>query len=243
MKISKELKAAYDFAEQQFRLPDKKHRFGGDDFPKEAEKLLHDLRNHPHMFVLGCIMDRQITAEKAWLIPYSFGEQIGGFEFKQFYELDQKAVISTFKRISEHRFPNKMAPFFYSGIQRIQTQYDGDASLIWKNPRNPSSALVIRRFLQFEGVGVKIATMATNILARTFRVNMSDLSSIDVSPDRHVKKFFVHHQLIGPDASPTEIIYLARELNPEYPGIIDKFAFEWGRNQPKLAVRKAASIK
>ena len=34
-----------------------------------ADELMLDLENTPHAFVLGCVMDLGIQAEKAWIIP------------------------------------------------------------------------------------------------------------------------------------------------------------------------------
>jgi len=45
----------------------------------EADALLNDLNNHPHAFVLACVMDRQVKAEKAWLVPYRISEKLSGF--------------------------------------------------------------------------------------------------------------------------------------------------------------------
>ena len=121
-----------------------------------------------------------------------------------------------------------MAEIFYSAIKKIHKDYANDASRIWSG--EPSSATIVRRFLEFKGAGVKIATMAANILAREFKISMRDYICIDISPDRHVKRVFKRLGFISKEATNDELVYCARELNPEYPGIFDFPAFDIGRN-------------
>jgi len=120
-----------------------------------------------------------------------------------------------------------MGENFYLAIQKIHNDYRDDASNIWKG--NPGSATVVRRFLEFKGVGIKIATMAANALARHFKIPMKDYINIDISPDVHVKRVFKRLGFISKDASNDELIYCARELNPMYPGIFDLPCWEIGR--------------
>ena len=193
-----------------------------------ANDFLNDIINYPHAFVLACCMDRQIKAEKAWMIPCKIRDILGGFEFSVLAakSLDEwKEIFTTY---SLHRFNDTMAEVFYNAIQTIQNDYEGDASKIWAN--NPSSASVVYRFLQFNGVGIKIATMATNILARQFKIPFSDYYAIDVSPDVHVKRVMYRNGLVKANATNEEILYKARELCPEFPGIIDYSLWEVGRN-------------
>jgi endonuclease III len=51
-----------------------------------ADALVLDLDRHPHAFVLGCVMDRHVKAEKAWRIPYELKLRFGAFTFRK---LDQ----------------------------------------------------------------------------------------------------------------------------------------------------------
>src|SRR5206468_2713363 len=120
-----------------------------------------------------CLMDRQQKAEKSWLIPYEFQRKLGTFEFDALAGLLPEQVTALMSKPEPlHRFTDIMAEIFYKAVQLIGTKYSGDASLIWKH--NPSSAAIVRRFLEFDGAGPKIATMAANILVREFKISVSD---------------------------------------------------------------------
>lgn len=194
---------------------------------KVQNDFLNDLENNPHAFVLACLMDRQITAERAWTIPYRVKEIVGSFDINDLAKVSLEEYKGIFTRNSFHRFNDMMADIFYNAVQDIKHKYDGDVSSIWSN--KPSSAKVVYEFLQFKGGGIKIATMAANILARQFKIPFSDLFSIDISPDVHVMRVMRRTGLVSPDSDLDSVIYKARELNPEFPGVIDFSCWEIGR--------------
>lgn len=195
----------------------------------KANALLNDLDNHPHAFVLGCVMDRQIRAERAWLIPYSISQKIGGFSMQKLSKLSQQEVNRLMTEPEPlHRLVNKMSEFFHLAVKRISNNdYEGDASRIWTG--RPSSAKVVERFLEFKGVGPKIASMAANILAREFKIPFSDYYSIDISADVHVRRVFSRLGLCSADVTVEQVIYKARALYPKFPGIMDLPCWEIGR--------------
>ncbi|HWQ19964.1 MAG TPA: hypothetical protein VN455_09330, partial [Methanotrichaceae archaeon] len=117
------------------------------------------------------------------------------------------------------RFPSNKAKYFYCAIQRIHSEYGDDASKIWAN--KPTSSKVVRNFLRFEGAGTKVATMAANILVRSFKIELQDKHCIDISPDRQVMRVFSRLGLISKNPKIEELTYCARGLHPEYPGIFD----------------------
>lgn len=195
----------------------------------EADKLLNDLDGHPHAYVLACIMDRQIKAERAWLIPYRLKEKLGNFSMETLSSLSHADLRKLMTKPEPlHRFVDKMTDFFFKAVGRIARQYEGEASRIWKD--RPSSATVVYRFLEFDGVGPKIASMAANILAREFKIPFSDYYSIDISADVHVRRVFGRLGLAPNDATVEQLIFRARGLHPEFPGLMDFPTWEIGRN-------------
>lgn len=194
----------------------------------DIDNFLNDLEKHPHAFVLACLMDRQMKAEKAWLIPYLIKEELSSFDIDVLVNVSLESFKEIFNRKRLHRFNDTMAEVFYKGVHHIFKQYSGDASKIWCN--TPSSSSVVFRFLEFSGGGIKIATMAANILARQFRIPFSDYYSIDISHDVYVKRVMMRMGFVPHNASNEMILYKARELNPEFPGIIDFSCWEIGRN-------------
>ncbi|MBI4455430.1 MAG: iron-sulfur cluster loop [Acidobacteria bacterium] len=200
---------------------------------RKADELLNDLQAHPHAYVLACVMDRQIKAEKAWVIPFRFAQKLGTFAFSRLAELTLDEVRDLMTKPEPlHRFTEGMSKNFHAAVGLIKEKYNGNAAKIWEG--KPSSADVVYRFLEFQGVGPKIATMAANILARHFKVPFKDYYSIDVSADVHVRRVFGRLGLTDPEDSIEAVIYRARALHPEFPGLFDYPAWEIGRNWCRL---------
>jgi endonuclease III len=213
--------------EELFNKP--RSRFQPTGVP-EADALQNDLDNHPHAFVLACVMDRQDKTEKASLIPYRLSEKLGGFSMQQLAPLSEAEVKRLMTQPKPlHRYADKMSRFLYLAVQWIAKRYGGDAASIWAG--TPPSAEVVYRFLEFDGVGPKIANMAANILVRDLKVLLADRSSIDISADVHVRRVFARLGLCtaGPPKEVERVIYKARALHPEYPGMMDLPSWEIGR--------------
>lgn len=187
---------------------------------READELCNDLDTHPHAFVLACLFDLGVQAERAWTLPLTIKQRAGTFAISDLALLDDADWLKILREPSPaHRYPAKMSKVAQLAIALIKDRYDGDASCIWTDV--PSSGTLVRRFLEFWGAGPKIATMAANILVRDFAVQLTDYRHIDVSADVHVVRVMTRLGLVRQGASTEDVIYAARELNPEFPGIID----------------------
>jgi endonuclease III len=195
----------------------------------ESNALLNNIETYPHFFVLGCIMDRQIPAERAWNIPYIISKECGGPGFENFLSLNLTDLNSIFFEKRLHRFNEQMAGYFYKAVQIIHTEYKNNAANIWLAGQ-PGCKEVIDRFDKFPGIGQKISTMATNVLVREFKVALKNVHEIDISVDSQIEKVFRRLGLVPVNASSLQIIGAARKIYPQYPGIADSVIWEIGRD-------------
>jgi endonuclease III len=197
---------------------------------KETDDLVKDIHRYPHAFVIACSMDRQVKAARAWGIPCELQQRLGSFEFPlllqlPLQELEHAMVYPT----PLHRFNTMTAKNTYAVIHHISNAYDGNAGAIWAG--RPSSVTIVRRFLEFDGAGPKVATMAANILVRDLRIEVADRYSIDVSVDVHVRGVLSRMGFVPEGACDEDIIYRMREIYPEYPGVFDVVLWELGRTR------------
>ena len=80
----------------------------------DADQLLNDIYQFPHAYVLACVMDRQVKAERAWMIPYLISKDIGGYEFGSLLEKELTYFKEIFEKLHLHRFNDIMARNYYS---------------------------------------------------------------------------------------------------------------------------------
>ena len=88
-------------------------------FKEEADKFVRDLEQHPHAFVLACLMDTGVEADVAWTIPYRAYRELGTFEIRDLYKIKEQDFINMFGGEKKwHRYPSKKAKFFYEYSRR-----------------------------------------------------------------------------------------------------------------------------
>ena len=73
---------------------------------------MEDFDKYPHLFVLACVMDRQIKAERAWKLPYVIADEIGSREIGAFAAKDEQYYINLFETKKLHRYNTLMAKYF-----------------------------------------------------------------------------------------------------------------------------------
>lgn len=217
---------------QQFVDICKQYRHDGAHFTNNAEvdKLINNIEEYPHLFVLACLMDRQIKAERAWSIPYFVCQRLcnNDFSFAPLAKLTQQRIEHCFQENKLHRYNEKMSKIFYDAVQKIANDYGGDASRIWAG--NNNSANIIYKFLCFDGCGIKIASMATNLLHRIFGVKYTDYSALDISPDIHIRRVLYRLGFTENENDIDLAIYRTRSIYPKYPGLLDKCCWNVGRD-------------
>lgn len=194
--------------------------------PKENQ-IIKNIDKDPHFFVIYCMLQRNVRSSKTKKVILELSNNFG-ISFSKISNIAQEEFINLFRTKKLHRFWKKTAINIHLALQKIKKDYNGLASKIWEDI--PSSCAVVRRFLEFKGVSTKIATMACNSLVRDFKISLKDKNCIDISPDAHVCRVFERIGFVRLNSSKEEVLYKAREMNPEYPGVFDNPCWNIGKS-------------
>ncbi len=182
------------------------------------------VQKEPFAFLMAVLMDQMMPAEIVWTIPWELQGIWGHLDPKKIAEMTPDHIVRSF--IRKPRFPNNMASWIISAARKVNREYYGRADNIWND--NPLTSDLQNRFNSFEGISQKKASMATNILARDFRIPVRHYSGVDISVDQHVIRVFNRLGLTE-DPSGADIVERARELHPDFPGELDLPVWEVGR--------------
>ena len=172
-------------------------------------------KKRANKFLLGCILDYQIPAQRAWDNAARLAEQILGDPEDLW---DTIAVIphgewmSRRESYSLHRFPASHKRVWKIGRQ-IVNQYQGDARLIWAE--QPPAAVTVR--LGALGAGEQISRMIAGAVADTKQIEGVG----DVKGDRHVCRVLgrVFH---GSPLQPKDASSIARRIQAQNPWVLDR---------------------
>lgn len=190
----------------------------------EADNLIW---NNPLAYLFAVILDQSMKAERVWEIPFILKNRLGHLNMHKIANLDDDEIINIFhQRPKLHRFPTIMARRIKKASRLLIERHKGKAENLWND--NPRSDDLQRRFEEFDGIGQKKASMATNILVRDFGINVKNRKGIDISFDIHIRRVFLRSGLVTKDDIDL-IIQITRKLNPEYPGILDNPCWVIGR--------------
>ncbi len=191
----------------------------------ESDKFV---RNNPLAFLFGVIFDQDIQAERAWSNPYELSKRLGHFDINRIAGLKDEEIETHFSNPTKlHRYWKTTGERIVNAAKKVIQEYGGEASNIWND--NPKAKELEKRFLDFDGIGQKKASMAVNILGRDLGIPVREWSGIDVSNDVMVRRLFLRTGLVERDTQKA-IIETARKLHPEYPGELDLPAWMIGRD-------------
>lgn len=213
--------------------------YGNEILKNQDDNLVILTKNYPVSFVLCCLADKNINADIAW----SIHKYIKDYSFAQMEKFTSKKWKDILTMVKYNR-ASKVSEEFVFAIKHIRNKYDGHAERIWTEAGSFSE--IIARFLEFKGIGIKIATMAANLLSRYFEIgkNFVDRNFMDISPDTHVKQVFYALGFVDENCKDNKdiIIYTARALNPKQPYLLDLPCFMIGKEYCKKTGEKKCKI-
>jgi uncharacterized HhH-GPD family protein len=193
---------------------------------KEAEDLV---KKDWNAFLFAVIFDQHVPSEKAWAMPLELKKRLGYLDVYKIAGMKKEDLIKIFRNPTPlHRYTNKMVSWIQSACKKLVSEYAGRAENLWSDTKEAGE--IIERFDNFEGIGQKKSTMATNFLADYFKIPIVGWENIDISVDIMIRRVFKKLGLVAKTASDYDIILKARTLEPSFPGELDSPCWDIGRS-------------
>jgi uncharacterized HhH-GPD family protein len=128
------------------------------------------LATDPFALLVGFALDQQVTVQKAFAGPQAIRERIGSLDPRVLAETD---LVEAFSRPpAVHRFPGSMATRVQDLARHVVEDYDGDASLIWRDAKD--AADLRRRIGGLPGFGeMKIKSLGA-VLSKRYGLEVAD---------------------------------------------------------------------
>lgn len=123
------------------------------------------LSEDPNAFLIGFILDQQVTVQKAFRGPWDLRERLGTLDPAAIAALPLEQVEAAFaEKPAIHRFPSAMAKRVHRAMAIVAERYGGNAARLWWEADDLGD--LERRLGEIPGLGAgKLVSMAA-ILVR-----------------------------------------------------------------------------
>ena len=186
------------------------------------------LRQNPFAFLMAASIDRGARAEAVFETPFLLDKKLGHLDPGVLSNLSIEQLEAILRSLPRRpRFPRLAAQTVISLAKLVAHGFRGDAEHIWQD-KQPHE--VTQTLESIWGVGSGIAHMIVRILVDEYGYDPGPegLRQIDIKPDVHVIRVFYRAGLVS-GRSARACVEIARQLHPEFPGLLDWPAWEIGR--------------
>jgi uncharacterized HhH-GPD family protein len=123
------------------------------------------LAEDPNAFLIGFILDQQVTVQKAFRGPWDLRDRIGTLDPAAIGALSVELIEAAFaEKPALHRFPSAMAKRVREAMQIVAERYDSNAAKIWWEAADLAD--LEQRLSEIPGLGAGKLTSMAAILAQ-----------------------------------------------------------------------------
>ncbi len=134
---------------------------------ESARKLI---AQDPMALLIGFALDQQVTVQKAFDGPRAIKERVGSLEPAVLASTDLEPAFR--EKPAIHRYPGNMSKRVSALAAAIESDYDGDASQVWKRAKDAGE---LRKNIEaLPGFGEMSGISLASVLAKRFGVKQAE---------------------------------------------------------------------